>query len=107
MYVGRACRGYPQSPLGNPYRSSPEHPKGEAIARYRVWLKGCLDARTPEVCDEVLRLARLTHEGENVVLLCWCAPTAEGLRSTDPVVCHGQVVAGVVEQVARRMAVSP
>lgn len=30
VYIGSACRGYPQSPLANPYKAS-EHGKGNTL----------------------------------------------------------------------------
>ena len=92
VYVGRACRGYPQSPLGNPYRAS-EGGRDQALTQYRAWLTEALqDARSPAAA-EVIRLARLVAGGADLVLLCWCAPKD----------CHGDIVAEAVEKLAARM----
>lgn len=92
VYIGRACRGYPQSPLANPYRSSELGSKDLALQAYRDWLKSQLrDSQTPAAL-EILRLSQTALE-EQVTLLCWCTPAP----------CHGDIVREAVEKLMVRL----
>lgn len=92
VYIGRACRGYPQSPLANPYRAS-KGGRELAITQYRTWLQDALqDAGSPQAV-EMVRLARIVADGGELVLLCWCHPKP----------CHGDIVAVAVERLAARL----
>lgn len=91
VYIGRACRGYLQSPLANPWKV--EQDRGETLDRYRDWLREMLTNSTSPQAREILRLGQLVADGEDLVLLCWCAPKN----------CHGDLVAEVVQKVAARL----
>lgn len=91
VYIGRACRGYAQSPLANPWKV--EEKRGETLARYRDWLREALKDPTSPQAREVFRLGQLVAAGEDLVLLCWCAPRS----------CHGDLVAEVVAKVGNRL----
>lgn len=100
VYVGRACRGYTESPLHNPFQGLS---KEEALARYRVWLRDAIRDPASAQARELVRLAELVAADAEVTLLCWCATTPAGLRATDPHICHAQIVAGIIEKVSRRI----
>ena len=87
VYVGRACRGYEESALANPFRSK-DLPGGkeEAISLYREWLAEKTSRKSPQ-STEILDLARRSGNGEHIVLMCWCHPAA----------CHANVI---IEKVA-------
>lgn len=70
VYVGRACREFPASKWGNPYRVGVHGDKQTVIARFRQYvMSGHLKADLPELKGKVLG--------------CWCAPEA----------CHADVLA--------------
>jgi hypothetical protein len=91
VYVGRAMKGIPASPLGNPFR--PNH-EGDAIERFRVWLRDAYRAELAgratlaqaEAVAELRRLAELFREEGRLTLACWCSP--------EP--CHADVIAEAV-----------
>jgi len=89
VYVGRACRGYPQSPLANPWRA-PEKEREQTLARYRVWLREALQDKDSPQAQEILRLAKKVAAGERLALLCWCKPKN----------CHGDIVQEAVDRLA-------
>jgi hypothetical protein len=91
VYIGRACRGYAQSPLANPWKIGQD--RDETLGRYRDWLRETLKDTTSPQAQEILRLGHLVSAGEDLVLLCWCSPSA----------CHGDLVAEVVQKVASRL----
>jgi hypothetical protein len=93
VYIGRACRGYPRSPLANPFRKSEVGSKDAAITAYREWLRGQLSDSKSEAAQEVIRLGRLVAEGAEITMLCWCSPAS----------CHGDVVKEAVERMAERL----
>lgn len=92
VYIGRACRDYPGSPLGNPWRVEPGN-RGGTLGRYRTWLRQELKDPESPARAEVIRLGKRAHAGADLVLLCWCAPAR----------CHGDIVAEAVERLARRL----
>jgi hypothetical protein len=74
VYIGRPTI------LGNPYTLQ-VYTRTDAIARYRIWLRQQWQ-RHGEVHAALLQLARLYKEGEQLTLLCWCAPQR----------CHADVI---------------
>lgn len=88
LYIGRAVprRGLRASPFANPYRITPDQPRDTVIARYLeyVFSRPELMAALPE-----LRGNRLA---------CWCAPRGQTLTADDPFVCHGQVLASLIDR---------
>lgn len=94
VYVGRAMRGVPASPLGNPF-------KGDgAIERFRGWLRDAYRADAAgraslvqaEAVAELRQLAKLFREEGRLTLACWCAT---GPNPTDGP-CHADVIAEAV-----------
>lgn len=91
VYVGRAMKGIPASPLGNPFRPNPE---GNAIELFRKWLRDAYRAdlagratlAQSEAAAELRRLAELFREEGRLTLACWCSP--------EP--CHADVIAEAV-----------
>jgi hypothetical protein len=99
VYVGRACAGWPASPLGNPFRRAVAGSREEAIRRYRAWLRSivrCALAGDPlpppeaAAWAELVHLARLAAAGEALTLGCWCAPLP----------CHAEVMRAAVAWLA-------
>ena len=84
-YVGRACYGYPESPLHNPFRVGTVP---DAIEAYRTYLRARVEARDPGIIQELKRLKVLAETGE-LTLLCWCRPKQP---------CHARVIAEFLEQ---------
>lgn len=80
VYVGRP------SPLGNPYHLHTEADRSNVIAKYRVWLKRELSRENSLASREIGRIATMVAEGQDICLLCWCAPRA----------CHADVIAEVI-----------
>lgn len=100
VYVGRKCRGYPESPLHDPHFGGS---KEDALEGFRTHLRReSADHKSPAAC-EILRLARLHAAGHPITLLCWCAPGPEGIPLDGEVICHAQIIGQVVEKVSRRI----
>lgn len=101
VYIGRFVRRYNlrASPLHNPFRIGRNRDgrtlnRTEAIAEFERIFRaeirvGCLGEEAQRLLDDLVRRERA---GEEIVLVCWCAP----------LVCHGDVVAAVVRELARR-----
>jgi hypothetical protein len=91
VYVGRAMKGIPASPLGNPFRAE-DYP--DAIERFREWLRDAYRAelagratlKQGDAVAELRRLAELFREEGGLTLACWCSP--------EP--CHADVIAEAV-----------
>ncbi len=90
IYVGRACRQWPGSPLGNPYRLPANHTEQqrlEAVESYARWLAEHLATRQGAEWAEFERIgSAIVYPGfspkASVVLGCWCAPK----------LCHAHVL---------------
>jgi hypothetical protein len=79
IYVGRACAGWHNSPLANPYKLAKGYTDDEALAcleKYRRHLWLCIKDRD----WKVMRALRLIQEESK--LGCWCSPR----------ICHGDVI---------------
>ncbi len=91
VYIGRASKGgraetRRSSPYANPYAIVVgRQTREEAVRKYGEWLKG-----KPELVER----ARAELKGKTLV--CWCRPP-QGFQGK--VLCHGQIVAGVVDGV--------
>jgi hypothetical protein len=91
VYVGRAMKGIPASPLGNPFYPNAE---GDAIERFRGWLRDAYRAELAgratleqgRAVAELQRLAQVYREEGRLTLACWCSP--------DP--CHADVIATAI-----------
>jgi hypothetical protein len=88
IYIGRYSRDYcqPQSPLGNPYKVTTGQEPEQAVALYRIWLWQRIQEQG-KVYRELERIAQLAKQGEEVLLMCYCAPR----------ICHGDVVKKAIE----------
>ena len=82
VYIGRP------SIFGNPFKLNAGESRDATLERYRSWLM------LPE--QAALR-ERAHRELKNKVLGCWCKPRA-GFNGQ--LLCHGQILAGMVEGVA-------
>ena len=76
LYVGRP------SPLGNPYKLGRDGDRPTVIQKYRRWLWSKIQRRDSAVIIELERLKALVIAGEQVELMCWCAPQP----------CHADVI---------------
>lgn len=79
IYIGRG------SPLGNPFPVK-YFGLGTCIEMYKEWLTDRIRAQTPEVIDELDRIAFNVIDKGQATLLCFCKPNA----------CHGDYIAEVV-----------
>lgn len=77
QYIGRP------SPLGNPFKMRAEQDRDRVCDEYEVWFRERVEARDPEVIEELRRLYRIAKSQGHLVLGCYCAPRR----------CHGDVVA--------------
>lgn len=83
-YIGRG------SPLGNKWTHlDSKHPdvikvatREEAVAEYRKWLEGKIEACDEVVCNELNRLVDIAHRNGELKLQCFCSPLS----------CHGDVI---------------
>jgi hypothetical protein len=91
VYIGRQrpafmwSGGYhlPRSIWSNPFKVGSRE---EVIGNYERWL-------LTERPDLVARLPELRGKG----LACWCAPPG-GLTASDPLRCHGQMLARIADE---------
>lgn len=67
-YCGRACNGWPESPLANPFVLTREADRDRVIDRYREWL----DERIRE--DDRTVVTALLDLPDDARLGCWCVP---------------------------------
>lgn len=78
IYCGRAYKGYPASPLGNPFPMASEADRDVVIEKYRRWLWKKIKAHDLNVLYALrLILDRASSESvprPPVNLGCWCAP---------------------------------
>ena len=75
VYIGRACKGWPQSMWANPYGIGRHGTREEVIEKYRQHVLSTphLVAALPDLKDKVLG--------------CWC----------NPLPCHGDVLVELVK----------
>ena len=124
VYIGRAWRGVPGSPLGNPRVVGSRRPgggtwtAGATLPHYERELRAALDRSVERASwggrlltgaeREALRAAmneiyRRARDGEHVVLDCHCKPRASTAAQSAEHPCHGDVVARLImEALARR-----
>jgi hypothetical protein len=81
-YIGRP------SPLGNPFKITPNFSREDVIFRYRKWIYEAIKNKDEKVVNELKRLLKMLKENGKLILICWCAPLS----------CHGDVIAEVLEQ---------
>lgn len=86
IYIGRAVRCWPGSPLGNPFPITGTCNRAEVIERYRAWLEGRVAAGDEAIIHEIVRIKDLSRQ-RDIRLLCWCRPKP----------CHGDVLKEILE----------
>lgn len=91
IYIGRTFKKYgfylEGSPLANPFPLNHEDERDNVLAQYRNWLYEKMNSDSPQLA-ELYRLKKLYDQGQDLVLLCWCAPKP----------CHGDVIKEILEQ---------
>lgn len=75
VYIGRACRGHPGSPFGNPFKVGRDGGSDECLVKFEAWFHERLRA------DPAFRAQVLALKGKR--LGCWCYPAR----------CHGDILA--------------
>lgn len=78
------------SPLGNPFHLrdvNDDIERAKVIEKYRVWLWNHIKDETPEIMDELRRLYEIAESGEELNLICFCAPKP----------CHRDVIKNCLE----------
>ena len=86
VYIGRAGKGKPGSPLANPYRLTQEDQRADVLRRYEFWLWTALTDGTPQM-EELQRLIKLYRQHGKLNLVCFCAPKP----------CHGDFIKLAIE----------
>ena len=85
-YIGRG------SPLGNPFVIGKHGTREEVIQLYKTWLELQIKPYGKEqwvntaVCNELNKIAQDYLDGNEVKLLCYCAPAK----------CHGEVIRDII-----------
>lgn len=87
IYIGRKNQyyGFAASPLANPYQVNSSRSLDESLLLYKQWLLQ-MYSNKGSVYNELVRLAQLKKEGQNVKLACWCSPNK----------CHGDIIVQIV-----------
>ena len=98
VYIGRAGRGRPASPLANPFTVR-QYGREGAIERYRAWLWGCIQHGNLDVMAELNRIRQLAQTPEGVTLVCFCRAVDEAGPQ-----CHGDVIAAAVQWLDQKIA---
>lgn len=86
IYIGRAIKCWPASPLANPFHIGPGQNRDKVLAHYREWLLERIEAGDTPIIKELGRIKALSKEGD-VRLVCWCKPKR----------CHGDIIRDVLE----------
>lgn len=88
VYVGRHMGSWcPGSVLGNPFYTKEDSERQEAIEKYEVWLRDQWREAGP-VKDELVRLAQLYKEKQELTLICFCYPKR----------CHAEIIANAIRK---------
>lgn len=91
IYIGRGT-GFPgmeRAGLGNPWGKDTGHARRAAIGAYEAHLQTQLSDPGSHEYRTIKRLRERHAAGENLVLVCWCAPAP----------CHGDVIAQAIRGV--------
>lgn len=70
VYCGRACNGWREGPLANPFVLTRESERSRVLAQYREWLAEQVAGDNREV------VAALANLAADATLGCWCVPRA-------------------------------
>jgi hypothetical protein len=87
IYIGRQMKNIKGSPLGNRFRIGTDGGRDEVIGKYRAWLWREIKSGKGPALEELRRLAALAQTGQDVYLVCWCAPQR----------CHGDIAKAAIE----------
>ena len=101
VYVGRACRGWPASPFGNPFHlrhpARRERTPTEVVAMYAYWIESCEpgDSDTPKaMARRRAEILRLLPSLRGKKLGCWCCDWQRG-EPRKP--CHAVILAQMAD----------
>ena len=87
IYIGRP------SVLGNPFRLVKSEPRGSTLKKHMQYLRDCwAEGPNNPVRAELVRLARLVKNGQDVILGCYCKPNP----------CHGDNLKYVIETLIKK-----
>ncbi len=75
------------TPLGNPYKIGPDGDRDTVVEGYDAYARGKMK-HDPQFSAAVAEIAKHVEAGNDVKLMCWCAPLN----------CHGRVVKKLVEE---------
>ena len=87
IYIGRSCYGLEGSLLANPFPISNRIDRTTSIKLYSSWLVKQAIENTA-AWREVLRIAQMVREDQDIELMCWCKPKA----------CHGDILVSVINK---------
>ena len=79
--------------LGNPFYMQDESERESVIFKYHKYLQEEYRKRG-KVYDELLRLVDIVRSGQNLYLICFCAPKS----------CHGDVIAQAIRGIIEHSA---
>lgn len=89
IYIGRAFAEFPESIWHNPFQLGKDGNRKEVLRKYREYVLSRPDL-----------VARL-HELKDKTLGCWCR---KGGGFKGKLVCHGQILAGLVDDILAELA---
>lgn len=81
------------SPLQNPIILHNESDRPKVLSEYEIYFKDKLRERDPSIIKALMRIVDLVMSGQDVALMCWCAPKA----------CHGNTVKRICEKKVKRL----
>lgn len=100
-YCGRACAGWKQSPLGNPFVIGKDGDRTEVIEKYAAWMRGIVrdgmkgnlrEGNRLDAWNELIALTARLESGETIELGCWCKPLP----------CHTDIIAKAICYLAEK-----
>lgn len=81
------------SALQNPFPLRQESDRVEVLEAFESHIKLKLRSRDESVISALMRIVNLVISGQDVALMCWCAPKA----------CHGNTVKRICEKKVKRL----
>lgn len=93
IYIGRAMPRYNlvNSPLANPYKLERNTNREIVLEQYKQWLWQQIKDQT-QVYSALKDLAKQVQQGNDLTLVCWCAPLA----------CHGEIVKSAIKWIIEK-----
>jgi hypothetical protein len=103
IYIGRSMPGIEGGILANRFRIGLNGSREQCIDAYRFWLRRMykagrwhqahgIESYQRLVYEELMKLVEMYRRGEDIILICWCAPLT----------CHGDVIKDAIEKLAVR-----